>query len=147
MMSIGVAVAAAGIIVGLVNLGVGGLITELVGIIAGDSLVVLLILTAIASLILGMGLPTANYIVMATLTATLIVELAPPGIEIPSLLPTSLSSTSVFSPMIHHPLGLLPTRPVRFPGPIPLNPASRGSPMTCGRLFYPLCLSIIQRFC
>ena len=84
MMSIGVAVAAAGIIVGLVNLGVGGLITELVGLIAGDSLVLLLILTAIASLILGMGLPTtANYIVMATLTATLIVELAPPGIEIP----------------------------------------------------------------
>ncbi len=76
MMGIGVAVAAAGIIVGVVTLGLGGIITEVIEILAGGNFVLILIITAIASLILGMGLPTtANYIVMATLTAPVIVTL------------------------------------------------------------------------
>ena len=85
MMSIGVAVSAAGIIVGVVTMGLGGLITEVIDVIAGGNLVVLLIITAIASLILGMGLPTtANYIVMASLTAPVIVKLgADYGLVVP----------------------------------------------------------------
>lgn len=85
MMSIAVAVAAAGIIVGVVTLGLGGVITELVEILSGGLLIPLLIITAIVSLILGMGLPTtANYIVMATLTAPLIVHLgADAGLVVP----------------------------------------------------------------
>ena len=76
MMGIGVAVSAAGIIVGVVAMGLGGLIVEVIDTIAGGNLVILLIITAIASLILGMGLPTtANYIVMASLTAPVIVTL------------------------------------------------------------------------
>jgi len=76
MMGIGVAVSAAGIIVGVVAMGLGGLIVEVIDVIAGGNLVFLLIITAIASLILGMGLPTtANYIVMASLTAPVIVTL------------------------------------------------------------------------
>lgn len=85
MMSIGVAVAAAGIIVGIVSLGPGQSITEVVQTVAGDNIYAILFLTAIASLVLGMGLPTtANYIVMASLTATVIVRLAgEAGFEVP----------------------------------------------------------------
>ncbi|MCG8570676.1 MAG: TRAP transporter permease [Spirochaetes bacterium] len=76
MMGIGVAVAAAGIIVGVVTLGLGGIITEVIDVISGGNFILILIITAIASLILGMGLPTtANYIVMASLTAPVIVTL------------------------------------------------------------------------
>ncbi len=76
MMGIGVAVAAAGIIVGIVTLGLGGIITEVIEVLSGGNFVLILIITAIASLLLGMGLPTtANYIVMATLTAPVIVTL------------------------------------------------------------------------
>ena len=76
MMGIGVAVAAAGIIVGIVTLGLGGIITEVIEVLSGGNFILILIITAIASLILGMGLPTtANYIVMATLTAPVIVTL------------------------------------------------------------------------
>jgi TRAP transporter 4TM/12TM fusion protein len=85
MMGIGVAVSAAGIIVGVVAMGLGGLIVEVIDTIAGGNLVLLLIITAVASLILGMGLPTtANYIVMASLTAPVIVTLgADYGLVIP----------------------------------------------------------------
>ena len=85
MMGIGVAVAAAGIIVGVVTLGLGGIITEVIEILSGGNFIMILIITAIASLILGMGLPTtANYIVMATLTAPVIVTLgAKAGVEFP----------------------------------------------------------------
>ncbi len=76
MMGIGVAVAAAGIIVGIVTLGLGGIITEVIEVLSGGNFILILVITAIASLILGMGLPTtANYIVMATLTAPVIVTL------------------------------------------------------------------------
>ncbi len=76
MMGIGVAVSTAGIIVGVVAMGLGGLIVEVIDTIAGGNLVFLLIITAVASLILGMGLPTtANYIVMASLTVPVIIQL------------------------------------------------------------------------
>ncbi len=76
MMSVGVACAAAGIIVGMVTLGLGQKLTEIVATLSGGSIVLILLLTALASLIIGMGLPTtATYIVMASLTARIIVEL------------------------------------------------------------------------
>ncbi len=76
MMGIGVAVSAAGIIVGVVTLGLGGIITEVIEVISGGHFLLILVITAIASLLLGMGLPTtANYIVMASLTAPVIVAL------------------------------------------------------------------------
>jgi TRAP transporter 4TM/12TM fusion protein len=85
MMAVGVACATAGIIVGVVGLGIGAKLTEIVSVLSGGSIVMILLLTAIASLILGMGLPTtATYIVMASLTAQVIVELgAQAGLEIP----------------------------------------------------------------
>jgi TRAP transporter 4TM/12TM fusion protein len=78
MISVGIATAAAGIIVGTVSLtGVGLVMTELVEFLSGGNLMLMLLLTAFICLILGMGLPTtANYIVVATLMAPVIVELA-----------------------------------------------------------------------
>ncbi len=77
MVVVALACASAGIVVGLVATGIGSMITELVGVLSGGNIYLLLIITAIASLLLGMGLPTtANYIVMASLTAPVIVTIA-----------------------------------------------------------------------
>jgi len=77
MMGIGVAVAAAGIIVGAVTMGPGQLISGAVESLSGGNIIMILIMTALASLLLGMGLPTtATYIVMASLTAKIIENLA-----------------------------------------------------------------------
>ncbi|MDA0781604.1 MAG: TRAP transporter permease [Rickettsiales bacterium] len=86
MTGIGIATAAAGIIVGVVSLtGVGQVLTELVERLAGGSFVLVLIYTAVICLILGMGLPTtANYIVVSSLMVPVVSELAKQnGIEIP----------------------------------------------------------------
>jgi len=75
MVTVAIATAAAGIIVGVVTMGIGGIITEVVEYISGGNIFALVFITALASLILGMGLPTtATYIVMAALTAPIIVE-------------------------------------------------------------------------
>src|SRR5210317_530224 len=75
MCSVALATAAAGIIVGVVAMGLVGLITEVIDVQSGGNIFLLLVITAVASLIIGMGLPTtATYIVMASLTAPVIVE-------------------------------------------------------------------------
>ncbi|AMO38434.1 MULTISPECIES: TRAP transporter permease [Thauera] len=86
MIGIGIATATAGVIVGTVTLtGIGLAMTELVEILSGGNLMVMLILVAVICLILGMGLPTtANYIVVSTLMAPVIVELgAQTGLLVP----------------------------------------------------------------
>jgi TRAP transporter 4TM/12TM fusion protein len=86
MIGIGVATAAAGIVVGTVTLtGIGLVMTEFVEFISGGNLMLILIFTAVISLILGMGLPTtANYIVVSTLMAPVIVDLgAQAGLIVP----------------------------------------------------------------
>ena len=75
MVSVALATAAAGIIVGVVNMGIGGMITHIVEQVARGNIFLLLVITAVASLMLGMGLPTtATYVVMASLTAPIIVQ-------------------------------------------------------------------------
>jgi len=75
MISVALACAAAGIIVGTVSMGIGGMISEVVESLARGNIYLLLTITAFASLLLGMGLPTtATYIVMASLTAPIIVN-------------------------------------------------------------------------
>jgi TRAP-type uncharacterized transport system fused permease subunit len=55
-------------------MGIGGMLNQIVETISGGNIILLLIITMLASLVLGLGLPTtANYIVMASLTAPLIV--------------------------------------------------------------------------
>ncbi len=86
MIGIGVATAAAGIVVGTVTLtGIGLVMTEFVEYISGGNLMLILLFTAFISLILGMGLPTtANYIVVSTLMAPVIVSLgAQNGLIVP----------------------------------------------------------------
>jgi TRAP transporter 4TM/12TM fusion protein len=88
MVGIGVATAAAGIVVGAVSLtGVGQVMTEVVEVLSGGSILMVLLLTALISLILGMGLPTtANYIVVASLMAPIIQDLgAQNGMIIPAI--------------------------------------------------------------
>lgn len=86
MVGIGVATATAGIVVGTVTLtGIGLVMTEFVEFISGGNLMLMLFFTAIISLLLGMGLPTtANYIVVSTLMAPVIVTLgAANGLIVP----------------------------------------------------------------
>ncbi|MDF5393836.1 DUF3394 domain-containing protein, partial [Vibrio parahaemolyticus] len=86
MIGIGVATAAAGTVVGVVTLtGIGLVMTDFVEFISGGSIILMLLFTAIISLVLGMGLPTtANYIVVSTLMAPVIVTLgAAHGLIIP----------------------------------------------------------------
>lgn len=86
MIGIGVATAAAGTVVGVVTLtGIGLVMTDFVEFISGGNIILMLLFTAVISLILGMGLPTtANYIVVSTLMAPVIVTLgAQSGLIIP----------------------------------------------------------------
>ena len=77
MIAVGVATATAGIIVGVVTItGMVGRFIILIDTISMGNVVLMLIFTAMTCLILGMGMPTtANYIIMATLTAPVIVQL------------------------------------------------------------------------
>ena len=77
MIGIGIATATAGIIVGAVSqTGVGLVLADLVEVLSMGNLLLMLVLTAVLSLILGMGLPTtANYIVVSALLAPVIVTL------------------------------------------------------------------------
>lgn len=86
MIGIGVATAAAGVVVGTVTLtGIGLVMTEFVEFISAGNLFLMLFFTAVISLLLGMGLPTtANYIVVSTLMAPVIVTLgAEQGLLVP----------------------------------------------------------------
>lgn len=86
MMGIGIATAAAGIVVGTVTLtGLGQMMTAFVEFISGGSLLLILVFTALICIVLGMGLPTtANYIVVSTLMAPVIVSLgAENGLIVP----------------------------------------------------------------
>ena len=86
MIGIGVATGAAGIIVGTVSLtGAHQVVGEFVEFLSGGSLIGMLMLVAVMSLILGMGLPTtANYIVVSSLMAPVIVSVgAQTGLIVP----------------------------------------------------------------
>lgn len=76
MIGIGIATATAGIIVGVVALtGFGVQLSNIIETISGGNLIIMLGMVAVFSLILGMGLPTtANYIVVSSLMAVVIVE-------------------------------------------------------------------------
>ena len=86
MISISVATGAAGIIVGTISLtGAHQVVGEFVEFLSGGYLIVMLLLVAVMSLILGMGLPTtANYIVVSSLMAPVIITLgAANGLLVP----------------------------------------------------------------
>lgn len=77
MIGIGVACASAGLIVGVITLtGMGLMMTDFVEQISAGNVLIMLALTAVICLLIGAGVPTtANYILVATLMAPVIVEL------------------------------------------------------------------------
>lgn len=77
VLPVAAACATAGIIIGVITLtGLGLKFSSLIIAVAGDNQVIALILTLIASLVLGMGLPTAAaYILVSTLVAPALVNL------------------------------------------------------------------------
>lgn len=86
MISIGIATAAAGVIVGSISLtGAHSMVGQFVEFLSGGNLMIMLVLVAVMSLILGMGLPTtANYLVVSSLMAPVIVALgAKSGLIVP----------------------------------------------------------------
>ncbi len=86
MIGIAVACASAGLIVGAITLtGLGLMMTEFVEYVSGGNVLLMLALTAVVCLLIGAGVPTtANYILVATLMAPVIVELgARSGLVIP----------------------------------------------------------------
>jgi TRAP transporter 4TM/12TM fusion protein len=96
MVVTGVLLIAVGIIVGIINIsGIGITFSQLIMEWSGNSLMIAIILVALASLILGMGLPvTASYVVLSVLSAPALVglmlspemaALVNAGIEIPEV--------------------------------------------------------------
>lgn len=86
MIGIGVATATAGIIVGGITLtGLGLRMTEFVEFVSQGNVMAMLLFIAFACLVLGLGVPTtANYVLVATLMAPVVVELgAQSGLIIP----------------------------------------------------------------
>lgn len=86
MIGIGVATATAGIIVGGITLtGLGLRMTEFVEFVSQGNVMMMLLFTAFVCLVLGLGVPTtANYVLVATLMAPVVVELgAQSGLIIP----------------------------------------------------------------
>ncbi|WP_457562451.1 TRAP transporter permease [Caminibacter pacificus] len=78
MVPIALATAIAGIVVGSITLtGIGQVLLDVIDTLSNGNILIVLLLTAFISLILGMGLPTtANYIVVASLTAPVMLQLA-----------------------------------------------------------------------
>src|SRR5687767_11286484 len=86
MIGIAIATGTAGIIVGGITLtGLGLRMTEFVEFVSAGNVIAMLLFTAFICLVLGLGVPTtANYILVATLMAPVIVELgAQSGLVIP----------------------------------------------------------------
>jgi TRAP transporter 4TM/12TM fusion protein len=86
MIAIGVATATAGIVVGTVGMtSIGQVLGELIELLSMGSVIAMLLLTALVCMVMGMGLPTtANYIVVSTLMAPVIVQFASAnGLDIP----------------------------------------------------------------
>ena len=87
MLPVALATATAGIIVGIVNMGIGSMIVQVVEVLAMGNVFLLLFITAFVSLVIGMGLPTtATYIVMASITVPVITRLGSDvGLVIPAI--------------------------------------------------------------
>jgi TRAP transporter 4TM/12TM fusion protein len=86
MVGIGIATATAGIIVGGITLtGLGLRMTDFVEAVAQGNVLIMLLFIAFVCLVLGLGVPTtANYVLVATLMAPVVVELgAQSGLVIP----------------------------------------------------------------
>ena len=150
MVSIAVATAAAGIIIGTVTLtGIGLVMAEFVELISLGNVLLMLVFTAAISLILGMGLPTtANYIVVSSLMAPVIVSVgADNGSSFRSSPSISSCSTSASSPTTPRRWESPPTRRRPSRAATRSAPGSRASPTTCAPRSSPSCSSSTRSCC
>ncbi|MEM9122126.1 MAG: TRAP transporter fused permease subunit [Pseudomonadota bacterium] len=86
MAGVAVAIGAAGIVVGAVSsTGLSNALVGFVEAISGGNIIILLIMTAVLCLLLGLGLPTtANYLVVASILAPVVLEVgASSGLVVP----------------------------------------------------------------
>ena len=75
MVGVGIAIATAGIVGAVGSTGLSTNLIIVIETIARDNVIILILLTIILCLLLGMGLPTtANYVVVASLMATVLVD-------------------------------------------------------------------------
>jgi TRAP transporter 4TM/12TM fusion protein len=84
-LAVAMACAAAGIVIGCVTItGLGIVFTQIVIALAQDTLLLALILTALAGIVLGMGMPTTPaYIMMAALLIPALIKLGTAGCPVP----------------------------------------------------------------
>jgi TRAP transporter 4TM/12TM fusion protein len=84
-LAVAMACAAAGIVIGCVTItGLGIVFTQIVIALAQDTLILALILTALAGIVLGMGMPTTPaYIMMAALLIPALIKLGTTGCPVP----------------------------------------------------------------
>jgi TRAP transporter 4TM/12TM fusion protein len=101
MLEMGVIVALAGLIIGIVNFtGLGFLLTISIVEISGGNVYILLFIVAVASIILGMGMPTAAvYVLLAVLLAPALVQLGI-GVMAAHLFIQYMGMLSLFTPPI-----------------------------------------------
>jgi TRAP transporter 4TM/12TM fusion protein len=83
---VSLACAMAGIVIGIVSLtGIGQILIGSLMAVAGKSLFLALFLTMFACIVLGMGIPTtANYVIMATITAPIVIGMAQKYLNMPN---------------------------------------------------------------
>jgi TRAP-type uncharacterized transport system fused permease subunit len=150
MIGIGVATAAAGIIVGTVSLtGIGLVMTEVVELLSGGNLMLMLFLVAVISLILGMGLPTtANYIVVSTLMAPVVVELgAQSGLIVPLIAVHMFVFYFGLMADVTPPVGLASYAAAALPRATRSRPGSPHSSTACARRSCRSCSSSTPSCC
>lgn len=101
ILEIGVIVALAGLIIGIVNYtGLGFLLTVSIVELSGGNIFVLLLIVAVVAIILGMGMPTAAvYVLLAVLLAPALVELGI-GVMAAHLFIQYMGMLSLFTPPI-----------------------------------------------
>ncbi len=136
MIGIGLATATAGIIVGTVTLtGIGQVMADLVEFVSGGNLVLMLVFVGVLSLILGMGLPTtANYIVVSSLMAGVVVELgAQSGLIVPLIAVHLFVFYFGIMADVTPPVGLASFAAAAVSGGDAIKPGSRHSSILCGR--------------
>ncbi len=121
MIGLAAAMGVAGIIVGAVTLtGIGQVMAEFVEFLSGGNLVAMLFFVALISIILGMGLPTtANYIVVSSLMAGVVVELgAPKRLVVPLIAVHMFCFYYGIMADVTPPVGLASLRRRQFPAAI-----------------------------
>ena len=150
MIGIALACGTAGLIVGAITLtGLGLRMTAFVELVSMGNVLVMLGFTAVVCLVLGLGMPTtANYILMATLMAPVVVELgAQSGLVIPLIAVHMFVFYFGLMADVTPPVGLATFAAAAISGEDPLKTGIEGFKYAMRTAILPLCLSSIRSYC